>query len=167
MKKRIFSCLFLAASSLFGNTIGFVKYEVPEYAGNWPVLHQEEGTDNILYGSITIEGAEFFGASQNSEVYTLPDAATLQENLQIPFPDQNIEATILEADDRSVLYEWSVKEGGEKLLHGWGRIFCSTTETVQLNYSTGQISRIEELRKIWIPVLQQAQAAPEPQINVD
>ena len=157
MRNWIFSTVIAIAGSLGANTSGFVEYNLPESAQNWQVLHEDEEKQNILIGSVTLEGAEFFGAVHSPELAEMPDMANLEEGLQIPFPDQKVKATILESHDNSLLYEWSASDDAAEVIHGWGRIFCSVESgLVTLNYTTGQINQLDALRPIWVETLRSA-----------
>ena len=156
MKNHILLLALLSFGTLSANTSGFVEYDLPETAKTWSVLHQEEGTENVLIGSITVEGAEFFGAIHTPELTEMPDMSGLQEGLQVPFPDQKVKASVIESNEDSLLYEWSASDETQEVVHGWGRIFCSQEGLVTLNYTTGQVNQVDALRPVWLETLRSA-----------
>lgn len=161
MKNWILTLTYLATGSLFANTTGFVEYDLPACALEWPVIHQDEATESTLIGSITENGTEFFGAVYNAQEAPLPDCNELQTDLQIPFPDQKVKVTPLETESNSVLFEWSVSDETNEVVHGWGRLFSSDKGIVSLSYTTGQIEEVAKAREVWLPILKKAKIQSE------
>jgi len=156
MKKALFAFL-TTVCFLSADTIGPVEYKFP--SEGWEMVNEvnDEEMDGRLYGRITEAGSEFFAVHlDHTSVPGLPTAKELQEGLQIPYPDQKVEVRILESDKTSLLYQWSISDEAELILHGWGRLFALNDGNVSLTYMTPESSLKDS--PVWVKLLKEAKA---------
>lgn len=160
MTIRWICLILLAFSPLTAEMIGNVQYHLPAAAQNWKVVNElkNEKSTTIIYipsDKNKASAMEFFSAHTN----TLPlntDGSSLKTALSMQFPNTDLKVNILSKDASSVLYEWSASYKGQEVIHGWMRGFGSDKGTVLLGYYTELAFNVDQARKNWLPILEQA-----------
>ncbi len=156
MKKALFVFFAsLSASCLFADQIGNVEYQFS--TEGWEVVNEvnDEEMDGRLYGRTTEEGSEYFAVYRDQTYpHILPTAKEIQEGLQIPYPDHNVEVVVLDSDKTSLLYQWSISDESELVMQGVGRLFALNEGNISLTYLTPQSKKIET--SVWVKLLKEA-----------
>ncbi len=153
--------LMVLSSSLFGETIGPVTYQLPKTDVAWVVGQKSDGEDGttVLYmpeGIEKKEAKEFFGVNVNKYPTDVSNLAPLKEGLSQMMPAAKIEVWPLETSKNDVLYEWKATIDGKERLHGWGRGFSFRDGTVLIGYQADNKVDLEYAKKTWVPVLKEA-----------
>ena len=161
MKTLITFLCCLLITQMSAETIRNVEYYLPQNAQDWQIgnkLENEKGT-TIVYipnGSHGQETHEFFGVNANHQPLDINDTASLKAALSKTFPNIDIDIQVLEKSNSGTIYEWTAKENGKELAHGWVRSFAANGGTVVMSYQTGNIDDVHNARDTWLPALKNA-----------
>lgn len=158
--------LCFAISSLSAETIGNVEYQLPKQVQGWKLSKELNGSEKIpsttrIY-TPSPQSKESFAAHINSFTTKIVDKDSLQDGIEkgmkLKYTNPKATVSLLEQSPNSALYEWSVSDSGEEKIHGWTRVFSSPKDTTMLTYQTEQISQINDVRPIWLPILKEAKS---------
>ncbi len=67
---------------------------------------------------------------------------------------------IISNNDKGVLAEWWIDQQSPNDQHEWIRIFNAGSSTAIMRYTTKRTDKLEQVEKIWIPILTQAYYKP-------
>ena len=152
MRSVLVTIFCLIGASLFAEAIGGVEYGVPP---KWKVATEidNEQMQGIFYVPEEMkEGAiECFSVSLAHDEVGKFDVKEFEKGLQIAFPEQTVQITVLEETPEATLYEWSAGKGS---FYGWGRAFSQ--KNVLVSYQTNQDDKEGNIRSAWIARLQKA-----------
>lgn len=160
----LLSCFILG--SLSAEMIGSIEYHLPNEGKGWKV-GDELHSDNLVKSTTLVyipENTDKATANESFAVHVnnLPsgpaDEASLEKPIQLQFPDKKVKVNILDKNEESVLYEWTVADAGQEKVHGWTRGFSKPEETVMLIYLTDQMNQVENARPIWLQALKNAKS---------
>jgi hypothetical protein len=154
----------LMACPLFAETIANVEYHLPEQAKSWKIGNELQSNSDIKSTTIIYvpesisndDPKQFFGAHSNNLPLGEINRQSLRKLLQLQYPDQHVDVSILETATHSVLFEFSVKEKGNEKIHGWTRAFSTEEGSVMLSYQTEQVHNTDKLGSMWLEALKDA-----------
>lgn len=170
MYKIWVSILCFTMGSLSAEMIGDVEYSLPKEDNGWKVANEmkNEGSATLIYvpeGKTTETAGEFFGVNYNLLPFGGTNEESLKKIMQEQFPDAKVSIKIIEADPKSVLYEWSLSDQTKEVVHGWSRAFASGDGTAVLMYTTEHMDQIDHARKIWEKMLREAKIIQKEQVK--
>lgn len=160
----IFSLLILAP--LAAETIGGVTYTLPADGKKWKIgqeFKSENGTTRIyiLDNEEKDNWTESFGVNSNSKPGETAEEfeKALPKIIESFYPGKEFTYKILDSNSEGILAEWSIKGGPKDSSHSWMRCINKKDGSVCLQYTTRKIDQVEQARKEWMAVLQQAKLA--------
>lgn len=182
--RRILMCLFcLISFSLTAETIGNVEFFLPDqdweiFSGlktdngkvefflpeqGWKITNEFDIPENgitLLYGRKGSKGALFTTAYINvswdcSSEKAITDSFQEQSKKKLG-EDAQIKCNVIDISPQSTLFEVMVSLNCKKLFHGWVRVFSHQKGTTILSYQTDQFDDVDQIRPIWMKVLQEA-----------
>lgn len=155
----LLACMFF--SFTYAEMINNVEYRLPEAAKNWVIANKLENKNGLTLVYIPenvdkSEAKEFFGVNSNHLSANLDDITLMKDSLEKLFPGVNIKVEVLDKGKDSLIYEVIGDKDGMETYHSWGRIFALKDGTVVISYQTWDISHIDKVRALWLPVLKEA-----------
>ncbi len=153
--KYIFA--LLCCLPLLADTIGEISYEVP---AGWTMRDKMETEEfaTYIYVSQKVlqpDVKEQFKVHANDKPSS-GGVEAMQEVLAQLFSGMKVGVTQLESFEDGFIYEWSVANGNEEIIHGWGRTIASEKGTVILDYDTKNVADLSGVREVWLKVLREA-----------
>lgn len=149
--RYFFIFLNCLAAYAMAEKCSFVEYQLSQ-AKTWNVVFEGPVDDLSNYigyspDNVTDSNFEHFGVQHNKYSIDLDQFS----------PE---ELTIIEKDESSVLFQFSVETDG-KVVCGLWRIFSKGNESVILIYLTNKIDQFDQLSTCWIQTLKEAKAINE------
>lgn len=160
MRSTILGLCLLTATA-FAETQVIGKYNIPDLSQNWIVGNkiENEKTTTLIYipkGTTKQTAKEFFGVNISKVAGNVNDTSGFKNGLTKMFPNMKIDLWELEKTNDAILYEWTGKENGKEMVHGWGRAFTTNNGNVVLGYLTENIADVPRARSAWLPILKEA-----------
>jgi hypothetical protein len=173
MRSMLILLSVFMALSLNAEKIGNVEYTLPKDSPEWKVANTLEGKEpangtTIIYapGDVTLEEAqETFGVVKVDLASGEIDKDSIKKMYEMQFPNLTAKVTVLEKDENSLTYEWTLSEGTKEVVHGWTRVFTSPDQTVLLTYQTEKMDDVEKARPLWVKVLREAKKTAKDVAN--
>lgn len=159
MKYLLMALCCLATTFLSAETIGFVEYQLPE--SGWKVFNKienDQGT-TIVYeenNSSSEMPKATFAVNYNKRPTSSKDFAAVEASMRKQFPNNQLDFQVLEQNEHSFLYEWSLKDQATELAHGWGRGISTDKGTVVLGYQLIDTTDVAKARETWLPIIKNA-----------
>lgn len=159
----------LFAAPLAADNVGNIEFQLPTELKDWRKVNELQGNQDkasstaIYAPEIKSEDQpmEFFGVhirdrpSENPSVSAI-DPATLEKLLQLQFPGTKVKVDIVEKDQQSLIYEWSVSDNTHEVLHGLTRLFVSPDQTAEIGIISEKVDGFNQVRPMWLKTLKDA-----------
>lgn len=167
MRRIIMSLFCLINFSLAAETIGNVEFFLPDQS--WKIVNETKTDTTVesvtrVYAPTDLEDRAVFIAHINNLPITFGDQKALTDELELGyktgarlrFTDPQIKFNVIDLSAESAFFEYTVSDDGQEKAHGWMRIFSIPKEGTVLTYETKQIDKVDQIRPIWVKVLQEA-----------
>lgn len=151
--------LVLFCSSLYGDRIGSVEFQLPNHGQGWDTAnHIEKGhaLATIIYKPEDPNSKELFAAQMNKLPLGDLDIKNFKCSLESIYIGSDIMVSVVHSDAQSTLYAWSALNENNENNYGWTRVMRNPPETVILQYHTQEKEKAENARGPWLHALREA-----------
>lgn len=159
----------LLVAPLAADNVGNIEFQLPTELKDWKKVNELQG-DQSKASSTAIyapeiksedQPMEFFGVHIRDRPLENPsvsgiDQGTLEKLLQMQFPGTKVKVDIVEKDEQSLIYEWSVSDNAHEVLHGLTRLFISPDQTAEIGIISEKVDGFSQVRAMWLKALKDA-----------
>lgn len=143
---------------------GKIKYSLDVDGRNWKVINDNKQdqlaiTQYILENEEPEAATELFTITEMTDVTTTPADYFSQfiTELQKRYANAKVESKIINQKTDSLLGEWWIEgKSPDNTQHEWIRIIKKGNDIAILRYSTNNVERLDQSRKAWESILNNA-----------